>query len=139
MLATSTVAGQYSSLDWSNRWPSCSWFRMQARITASSRPTVDTKYPVPARGIPPLLTVHPGHRNRALALDIADHLRHRELGRYRDHHVRVTAPQVPLLDPALLLLGRPVKYLSKMDFRKCQTSTATPAEPGDLPYWFSRG
>jgi len=26
-----------------------------------------------------------------------------------------------------------------MDFRKCQTSTATPAEPGDLPYWFRAG
>ena len=35
-----------------------------------------------------------------------------------------------------LLLGQLVKYLSKIDSRKCQTSTATPAEPGDLPYWF---
>ena len=24
-----------------------------------------------------------------------------------------------------------------MDSRKCQTFAATPAEPGDLPYWFS--
>jgi uncharacterized protein YhaN len=43
--ATTTVAPQYSSFNWSSRWSSCSCLRMYARITASSRPTVDTKYP----------------------------------------------------------------------------------------------
>src|SRR5215470_10526682 len=37
---------QRHRLSWSRRLSSCSWFLMYSRITASSRPTVDTKYPL---------------------------------------------------------------------------------------------
>ena len=45
LLATSSVAGHRHRFSCSNRSSSCSWFRMYSRITVSSRPTVDTKYP----------------------------------------------------------------------------------------------
>ena len=39
------AAGGYSKFNWSRRLSSASCLRMYSRITASSRPTVDTKYP----------------------------------------------------------------------------------------------
>src|ERR1700730_1390878 len=38
-------ADQRHKFIWSQRLSSCSWFLMYSRITASSRPTVETKYP----------------------------------------------------------------------------------------------
>jgi len=35
----------FKSRSWSNLLSSFSWFRMYSRISFSSRPTVDTKYP----------------------------------------------------------------------------------------------
>lgn len=61
-----------------------------------------------------LLPIHPGQMDRALALDIPNHLRHRVLRRYRYHHVHVIRHQVPFLNPAFLLQRQLAKYLSKV-------------------------
>jgi|SRR5579875_1464823 len=57
--------------------------------------------------IPLALSVHPRQMDRALPLDIPNHLRHRVLGRNRDHHVHVVGQQMPFFDPALLLPAQP--------------------------------
>src|SRR5690242_16173038 len=64
--------------------------------------------------IPLPLPVDPGHVDGALALDVADHLRHRIFRRYRDHHVHVVRHQVAFLDPALLLRRQTAQDLAEM-------------------------
>jgi len=65
------------------------------------------------------LPIHPCQMNRALALDEADHLRHRVLRRDRDHHVHVIGHQVPFHDFALLLRGQLAKHLPKVPTQLC--------------------
>src|SRR5664279_2670603 len=52
--------------------------------------------------------------NRALALDEANHLRHRVLRRYRYHHVHMVRHQMPFHYQALLLGGELAKHFSEM-------------------------
>src|SRR5690242_18025712 len=52
--------------------------------------------------------------NRALALDKSHHLRHRILGRNRDHHMHMIGHQVPFLDPALLPGSQVAEHLSQV-------------------------
>jgi hypothetical protein len=61
-----------------------------------------------------LLAVHARQVYRALALYIADHLRHGVFRRYRDQHVHMIAQQMTLFDPDLSLLSQPAKDLSQM-------------------------
>ena len=60
------------------------------------------------------LAIHPRQMNRALTLDIPDHLRHRILRRDRNHHVHVIRHQVPFFDSTLLLFRELSKHLTKM-------------------------
>jgi hypothetical protein len=64
--------------------------------------------------IPLPLSVHPRQMDRALSLDISNHLRYRVLGRYRDHHVYMVRPQMPFFNLALLLLGQPPEDFPQM-------------------------
>ena len=52
--------------------------------------------------------------NGALALDVADNLRHSVFGRNQNHHVHMIGHQMAFLDPAVLLFGQSPKHLSKM-------------------------
>lgn len=56
----------------------------------------------------------PRDMNRALPLDLSDHLRDRVLRRNRDHHVHVVSHQVAFFDLAFLLSRQPVKYLAQV-------------------------
>ena len=47
-----SVAAHLHRPSWSNRSSSFSWFLMYSRITASSRPTVETKYPLAQKCCP---------------------------------------------------------------------------------------
>ena len=53
--------------------------------------------------------------NRALALDVPHHLRHRVLRRYRDHHVHMIRHQVPFLNLAFPLICQFAKHLMRPD------------------------
>ena len=91
---------------------------MYSRITASSRPTVETKYPRAQKCCPTKLRLRsPYTRARWIALlplmnpttcDTA------YFGGIDDHHVHVIGHQMPFLDPALLLLRQLAKHLPKM-------------------------
>ena len=98
----------YGSFNCSRRLSSASRLRMYSRIVASSRPTVDTKYPRAQKCCPTkfrfLVEERPGNVNRALPLDVPDDLRDRVLRWDRDLHVHVVRHQVALDDLALLLL-----------------------------------
>jgi hypothetical protein len=80
----------------------------------------DRRYKIPARPetltdkIPPVLAIHPRQMDGALSLDEANHLRNGVLWRDRDQHVNMIGHQMPLLDPALLLLGKLTEYLPKI-------------------------
>ena len=52
------------------------------------------------------LAERPRDMHRALALDVTDHVRDRELRRNREQHVHVVDHQVPFLDPAFLVLRK---------------------------------
>src|ERR1700761_5621539 len=90
---------------------------MYSRIVASSRPTVDTKYPRP-EVLPSVillpLSIHTRQMNRALALDESHHLRHRVLRRDRDHHVDMVRQQRTFFNPALSLLGQLTEHLAQV-------------------------
>src|SRR5690349_17342955 len=64
--------------------------------------------------IPLPLPVDPRHADGALALDVADHLRHRIFRRYRDHHMHVVRHQMAFLDPALLLRRQTAQDLAEI-------------------------
>src|SRR5580698_1809969 len=64
--------------------------------------------------IPPALSVDARQVDRALTLDISDHLRHRVFWRYRDPHVHMVAHQMAFFNPALLLHSQSPKYLPEM-------------------------
>lgn len=90
---------------------------MQQWITVSSRPTVDTKYPLAQKVLPHKIAfafcVYPCQMNRAFAFDVPHHLRYRVLRRYLYQHVYMVGHQVPFQYPALLLLRQSVKYLAQ--------------------------
>jgi hypothetical protein len=52
LLGLLKVADQRHRFIWSRRLSSCSCFLMYSRITASSRPTVETKYPLAQKCCP---------------------------------------------------------------------------------------
>ena len=81
----------------SSRCSSRSSLPMYSRITAPSRPTVDTKSPR-------------AQKCCALSPDISHRLRHCVLRRYRDHHVHVVRHQMPFFDPALLHSQPPASF-----------------------------
>ncbi|SBT04507.1 hypothetical protein PROAA_130025 [Candidatus Propionivibrio aalborgensis] len=58
--------------------------------------------------------IHPRQMNCALALDEANHLRHRVLRRYRNHHVHVVRHQMPFHYLALFLSSKLAEYFSEM-------------------------
>lgn len=62
----------------------------------------------------PALAVYPCEMDGALALDVSDHLRDGVFGRDGDHHVHVIGQEMPLLDPALLLLRQGAEHLAEM-------------------------
>jgi hypothetical protein len=59
-------------------------------------------------------SVHPRQVDRALALDVPHHLRHRIFGRYRNHHVHMVCLKMPLFNPALSLLGQLLEHFAQM-------------------------
>jgi hypothetical protein len=56
----------------------------------------------------------PSQVNRALALDVSDHLRHRVFWWDRDHHVNMIDQQMSLLDPAFFLPGQLLEHLAEV-------------------------
>src|SRR5262245_16478648 len=91
---------------------------MYSRITASSRPTVETKnpraqklWPTKFRFLSPYIRAM---WIALLTLDEADHLRHRVFRRDQDQHVHVIRLQMPLLYPAFLLRGQLVEHFPKV-------------------------
>ena len=60
------------------------------------------------------LSVYACQMYRALSLDIPDHLGHRILRRYRNHHVYVVGHQMPFLDYAFLAPRQLPHHLSQM-------------------------
>src|ERR1700682_2130038 len=91
---------------------------MYSRITASSRPTVETKYPLAQKCWPTKLRffspVHPGQMDRAFTLDVPDHLRDRIFRRNRDHHVNVIRHEMAFFDSAFLLQRQLTEHLAEM-------------------------
>ena len=86
-------------------------------MTASSRLTVETKYPSPPRSaahkIAFSLAIDASKVDRTLALDESYHLRHRILGRNGDHHVHMIRHQMTFLNLALLLHRQFATYLPR--------------------------
>jgi len=74
----------FHMLNWSDRLSSASCRWMYSRTAASSRPTVETKYPRAQKCCP-----------------VTHHLRNRILRRDRHQHVHVVRHQVPFLNSAL--------------------------------------
>src|SRR5262249_49676207 len=64
--------------------------------------------------VPLPLHERPRDVDRALALAVPDDVRDRVLRRDRDHHVHVVGHEVPLLDPAFLLLRKRPEDLAQM-------------------------
>src|SRR5262249_2291216 len=64
--------------------------------------------------VAPFAVVRPRDMDRALALDVTDDVRHRELRRDRQHHVDVVGHDVALLHTALLLLGKLAEHRTEM-------------------------
>ncbi len=60
------------------------------------------------------LPVRSGYVDGAFTFDEPDHLRHRILGRYRNHHVHVVRHQMPLLDLALLTLSQSAHHFAQL-------------------------
>ena len=91
---------------------------MYSRIAASSRPTVETKYPLAQKFCPTKLRfLSPYVRANWIALfalDKTDHLRNRVFRWDRDHHVDVIRHEVTLLDPAFLLQGQLAEHLPEV-------------------------
>src|SRR5712664_1284224 len=90
---------------------------MYSRITASSRPTVETKYPLAQKCCPTKLrffSVYTGQMDRTFTLDEPDHLRNRVFWRNRNHHVNVIRHQMTFFDPAFLLLCQLAKYIPEV-------------------------
>ena len=52
--------------------------------------------------------------NRALTFDLSDYLRHRVLGRYRNHHMHMIRPQRPFFNRTLLLLCQAPEHFPQM-------------------------
>jgi len=65
-----------------------------------------------------LLQILPRDLDRALAFDVADHLRHRVLRRDRDQHVHVVGHQMPLLDGTPLVLRKRSQELTDMSTQR---------------------
>jgi hypothetical protein len=61
-----------------------------------------------------VFAVGPRQVDRALALDLSQHFRHRLLGRTGKQHVNVVRHQVAFQNPAILLLGHTAKDLSQV-------------------------
>jgi len=64
--------------------------------------------------VPLPLSERTGDVDRALALDVANRLRHRVLRWNRDQHVNVIGHHVALLDAALLLLRKLPEHHTEM-------------------------
>jgi hypothetical protein len=88
---------------------------MYSRIAASSRPTVETKYPLAQKFCPTKLHfLSPYVRAKWIALlplMKTDRLRNRIFRWDRDHHVNVIRHQVTLFDPAFLLQRQLAKHI----------------------------
>src|SRR5262249_32445397 len=102
---------------------------MYARIISSSRPIVETKYPLAqnlwprtcgpelvAQKIPQLAFYILRNPDRALPFQKPDHLSHRKLRRDCYQHVHMIGHQVPFLDLAFLALGEPVRKAVAVTF-----------------------
>src|ERR1700730_19464114 len=91
---------------------------MYPRITASSRPTVETKYPLAQKCCPTkitlLLPVDTGQMDRTLALDKPNHLRDRVFRWNRDHHVNVIRHEMAFFNLAFLLQRQLAEDLAEM-------------------------
>jgi hypothetical protein len=107
------VADQRHRFICSRRLSSCSCFLMYSRITVSSRPRVETKYPLAQKCCPTKLRFF-SQMDRTLALDKPDHLRDRVFRRNRDHHVNVIRHEMAFLDLALLLQRQLTEDLAEM-------------------------
>ena len=64
--------------------------------------------------IAPALSINPGHVDRTLALDEADHLRHRIFRWDRKQHVHVIGHQMPLLNFRVLLKRELAEHFAQM-------------------------
>ena len=60
------------------------------------------------------LAVRPCQVNRTLSFDLSNYLRYRILRRNRQHHVHMIRHQMPLLNPAFLLLRQFLEHFPKM-------------------------
>jgi hypothetical protein len=91
---------------------------MYCRITASSRPTVETKISASPKALADKISlpfsVHTRDVDGTLSLDKADHLRHRVFRRDQDQHMHVIRLHMALLDPTLLLRSQLAEYFPKM-------------------------
>ncbi len=82
-------------------------------VTPYSREEVAARPKVLADKIPLPASERASDVDRALALDVPDHLRYRVLRRDRDHHVYMVHLQVPFFDLALPLPGQRVEHLTQ--------------------------
>ena len=64
--------------------------------------------------IAPALSINPGHVDRTLALDEADHLRHRIFRWDRKQHVHVIGHQMPFLNFRVLLKRELAEHFAQM-------------------------
>jgi hypothetical protein len=86
------------------------------RITVSSRPNIDTKYPRPealSRVILILFSIHPREAYRSIAADEIHRRCHGILWRDRDHHVHMVGQKMPFLNPTIFLLGTLSQHLAQ--------------------------
>jgi len=91
---------------------------MYARMARSSRPTVDTKYAPGPEVLPDKVARPPGklsgNVDRALPLDVTDHVRHRMLRRDRQQHVAVVGQSMPFFHVTLALPGQTSQYFTQI-------------------------
>ena len=83
-------------------------------VAAYRRDKVPPRPKVLAHEVPPALGVCARDVDRALALEVPDHLRDRVLRRDRDQHMHMIQHQMPLFDPALLVLSERPKHLPQV-------------------------
>jgi hypothetical protein len=114
--------------------------RFPAYITCYLSGTADLPRHSGAAQAPPLHgdQATPGPRVRLLTLDL--HVEDIETSHHCTHR-RPAQASMPTHPETPHVLGRYRWRVSSSlgDCRKCQTVTATPAEPGDLPWMFSDG
>src|SRR5262249_4631614 len=90
---------------------------MYSRIVTSSRPAVETKYPLAQNAIHKValpLSVRTGQVHCTLAFDKTGHLGDRILWRDRDHHMHMIWHEVTLFDPAFLLQGQFAEHIPEI-------------------------